>query len=144
MSGESKPHVILCEGYEDRSFWRGWLLHCGCSDPSEGGRKPATDIFGRPVKGSGRHLFRTPAGSDVIVQPFQGRSNAGRATREYLGGRQAYRPTRVVLNLDADAELGSDTSAEDQIRGIAGDLGATGPSSGPFELGPSILFAIIW
>ncbi|MEE8525218.1 MAG: hypothetical protein V3T72_14880 [Thermoanaerobaculia bacterium] len=70
---EAKQHVVLCEGFDDRSFWSGWLLHLGCTDPSERGKRTVTDAWGRPVKGKGRYLFRTPAGSDVVVHPFQGR-----------------------------------------------------------------------
>lgn len=51
---ETKQHVILCEGFDDRSFWSGWLLHLGCIDPSERGKRTVTDAWGRPVKGKGR------------------------------------------------------------------------------------------
>lgn len=144
MSAEPKQHVVLCEGYEDRSFWKGWLLRLGCVDPTDGGSKHVDDVCGRPVKGLGRYLFRTPAGSDVIVQPFHGRSNARQAVEEYLGGKQIYRPHRLVLNLDSDAEDASDRSAEDQVRGIARGLGAEGAGNGPFEIGGSALYALIW
>ncbi len=23
----TSQHVVLCEGYDDRAFWAGWLLH---------------------------------------------------------------------------------------------------------------------
>jgi hypothetical protein len=82
----TKQHVVLCEGFDDRSFWSGWLLFLGCTDPSDRGKKPVKDARGRPVTGKGRYLFRTPAGSDVVVHPFQGRFNAGGAVAEYLEG----------------------------------------------------------
>jgi hypothetical protein len=136
--------VVLCEGYDDRSFWKGWLLHRGCTDPTEGGRKTVNDAWGRPVRGKGRYLFRTPSGSDVVVQPYHGRDKARKAAEEYLGGRQAYRPSRVVLNLDCDGDDGSARSAEDQVLGIAGSLGATERGPGPFVVGASMLHSVIW
>lgn len=144
MSSEPKQHVVLCEGYDDRSFWKGWLLHLGCTDPTDGGRKAVPDVWGRPVQGQGRYLFHTPAGSDVIVQPYNGRDNARQATTDYLGDRQAYRPSRVILNMDADSPDAASTSAEDQIRGIAERLGARGNRSGPFVIGESILHPVVW
>jgi hypothetical protein len=144
VTAEPRQHVVLCEGYEDRSFWKGWLLNLRCTDPSDGGKRPVNDAWGRPVKGSGRYLFRTPSGSDVLVQPFQGRANARRAVEEYLGGKQTYRPQRVVLNLDSDGANEGDTSAEDQIHGIAQALGADGPAGGPYEAEESVLYPVIW
>lgn len=32
-STQKVQSIVLCEGFEDRSFWRGWLLHFGCIDP---------------------------------------------------------------------------------------------------------------
>jgi hypothetical protein len=39
--------VILCEGYHDRAFWKGWLTHLRCSDPGEPppGSSRRRDIF---------------------------------------------------------------------------------------------------
>lgn len=139
----AKQHVILCEGYDDRSFWKGWLLHLGCIDPSRGGRS-VSDAFGREVKGGGRFLFRTPAGSDVIVQPFHGRDRAKLAVEDYLGGKEPEMSRRVLLNLDLDAADALSTSADDQVRGIAQALGATSKSPGSYEIGGSRLYPIIW
>lgn len=144
MNGDAKQHVVLCEGFDDRSFWRGWLLSLGCSDPTERGRIAVSDAWGRPVRGQGKYLFLTPAGSDVIVQPFHGRSNARAAALESQGGRQSYRPARVILNLDDDGDDDTGSSAEDQIRGIAEDLGTSGQGTGPFEIGGSLLYSVVW
>ncbi len=103
-----KQHVVLCEGFEDRDFWAGWLGHLGCSDPTNRGEKTGKDAWGRPVRGKGRYLFRTPAGSSVIIHPFEGRTNVRKAVGDYLQG-EANRPDRLVINLDSDAENGSGT-----------------------------------
>jgi hypothetical protein len=141
---DARQHVVLCEGYDDRSFWRGWLHHLGCVDPTEQGRRVVNDAWGRPVRGRGRFLFRAPSGSLVLVQPFHGRSNARDAVSEHLGDRQPNKPVRVLLNLDCDAEDSADTSAEDQVRGIARDLGARETEPGSYEIGGSLLHAVIW
>jgi hypothetical protein len=37
--------AVLCEGYYDRAFWAGLLVHLGCVDPGQGphGRRPVFD-----------------------------------------------------------------------------------------------------
>ena len=57
-----RQHIVLCEGFDDRSFWTGWLLHLGCDDPSQGGRTTAYDKWGHPIRGRGRFAFTTAAG----------------------------------------------------------------------------------
>lgn len=142
---DARQHVVLCEGYDDRSFWRGWLLRLGCVDPTEQGRRVVNDAWGRPVRGRGRFLFRAPSGSLVLVQPFHGRSNARDAVSEHLGNHQPNKPVRVLLNLDSDGEDPADPSAEDQVRGIAlglDDVRETQPGS--YQIGGSLLQAVIW
>jgi len=142
---EGKQHVVLCEGFDDRSFWSGWLQHLGCTDPTDRGKKLANDAWGRPVKGRGRYLFFTPAGSRVLVQPFQGSDNARKAAGEYLQG-QVYRPDRMVLNLDSDLESGSGNNARDAVRKIIEHHGAEvkAGSHGPFHLEGVRVFFVIW
>ncbi len=143
MSEPARQHVILCEGFDDRAFFRGWLLHLGCTDPTRGGKQAAPDVGGRPVQG-GRYLFTTPEGSAVLVEPFRGRSKAEAAAREHLGGLQAHRPTRVILNLDSDDDGDHGSGAEDQVRGIAQRLGAEELRLGCYEVGGSLLYPLIW
>ncbi len=144
MSGELRQYVVLCEGYDDRSFWRGWLLHLGCTDPTDRGRTTALDARGDPVRGQGRFLLRTPGGSDLVIKPYHGRNNARDAVAEYLGGRQPHPPDEVIFNLDSDAEDHDASTAEDQIRGIARYLGADADGAGPFAIGGSLLHAVVW
>lgn len=139
----AKQHVVLCEGFDDRSFWSGWLKHLGCTDPSERGKKTVTDVWGRPVKGKGRYLFRTLAGSDVVIHPFHGRSNAGSAVAEYLDG-QVYAPDRMILNLDSDADNGSG-SAEQAAQTIAEWHGGSAVAGdGSYQLDETRLVPVIW
>lgn len=144
MISAVKQSVILCEGYDDRSFWKGWLLSLGCSSARRGGSGRVIDSRGEIVAG-GRYLFHTSAGSDVIVEPFHGRSKARRAVEDHLGGLDASGPDRVLLNLDSDAEVSDDSElAWDCIRGIARSLGAQESDRGPFRIGGSTLLGLMW
>lgn len=141
---EAQQHVVLCEGFDDRSFWAGWLQYLGCTDPSDRGKVAVKDAWGRQVAG-GRFLFRTPAGSRVIVHPFQGRTNARQAAFEYLRG-QVYRPDRLIVNLDSDAANGSGDSARDVVRGIVRDHGGdvSDDGNGVFEVDGVQVCWVIW
>jgi len=143
-----KQHIVLCEGFEDRDFWAGWLRHLGCTDPTDRGKKTGKDAWGRPVRGKGRYLFRTPAGSSVVVHPFDGRANARKAVGDYLQG-EAHRPDRLVINLDSDAEGGAGVQAEgawEAVRQIVKHYGgeAAAGSAGPFQVGVVRIFPVIW
>lgn len=98
MSEKSgRQFVILCEGYDDRSFWAGWLEE----QLGWNGEPDGQDAWGRPVKGRGRFLFEDrTSDAKLVVHPFQGRNRAGAAVREYLGHRQVYRPDGLILNLE--------------------------------------------
>lgn len=68
--------VILCEGYHDRAFWSGWLLHLGCTDPGlpkpgRTGRQEVVDAGGRTVKG-GDFMFLTSAIITYASCPAEG------------------------------------------------------------------------
>ncbi len=95
-----KQHVILCEGYDDRSFWVGWLRYLQCTDPSDQGRKRAVDAYGNPVQGRGRYLFHSPTGACIIVRPYGGRSKLRRAANEYVKEHRTQPIHRLILNLD--------------------------------------------
>lgn len=101
-----KQHVILCEGYDDRAFWQGWLLHLGCKDPSNGGRKQVHDAWGRPVT-RGFYLFLASARIGILVQPCGGRKGVLRAAELYLKD-QLHRPASLVVNFDSDVDLAGD------------------------------------
>ncbi|NJL26977.1 MAG: hypothetical protein HC897_03390 [Thermoanaerobaculia bacterium] len=98
-----RQHVILCEGYDDRSFWAGWLSEgLACRDPTNKGTKRISDAWNRPVK-DGRFLFESPTGEKILIHPFHGRSRARQALGEYLDDVQAESPDLLVLSIDSDA-----------------------------------------
>ncbi len=140
-----KQHVILCEGFDDRSFWVGWLLYLQCTDPSEQGRKRVEDAYGS-VQGRGRYLFHSPRGACIIVHPYGGRSKLRSAANEYLKDHKTRPINRMILNLDSDAQSGSHDTARDVIRGIAAHFGseAEEPGTAAFDLGGIRTSAVIW
>lgn len=116
----TRQHVILCEGYDDRAFWAGWLLHLGCEDPSQAGRVKVKDAWGETV-GKGKFLFTTSQGSKILIDPFGG-GGPRPAAATYIRS-QATKPLgRLVINLDSDATKGtSGPDAKAVVDGIVRD-----------------------
>ncbi len=146
----TRQHVILCEGYDDRAFWAGWLLHLGCRDPAgstTAGRRPAVyDAWGEKVTG-GRFLFEAPSGSKILVEPFHGASLVRRTAEIYILGQTTKPVDRMIINLDSD--VGSETTAKDAhavVRGIieshSGKLDKGPPSS--YDISGVQVCPVIW
>ena len=135
-------HLVLCEGYDDRSFWSGWMQAVGCAI-----RKGIPDIYGRSV-GGGRFHFHTPQESSVVVRSYGGRANLSNAILDELKDhRKDYRIRRLVLNLDSDAEAGEEgTSARDAVRQIAVSHSAQvdDPAREHFDLDGMSVSTVIW
>jgi hypothetical protein len=108
--------VILCEGYHDRAFWAGWLVHLGCTDPGErpdGGRRGrVTDPWGATVS-DGQFAYRSQSGHFVRVIPCHGKSNILRAAESRLKDRIDKQLRHLVLCFDSDADA-SATATGDQ------------------------------
>ncbi len=141
-----KQHVILCEGFDDRSFWVGWLRHLRCTDPTEQGRRKVKDAHGLPVQGKGHYLFHSPGGACVILHPYGGRSKLRDTANEYLKHHKTRPINRMILNLDSDADSGSHDTARDLIRGIATHFGSEveEPGTAVFDLDGIMASAVIW
>ncbi len=98
--------IILVEGYHDRAFWKGLLLHAGCVDLASAAGTAAvriTDTVGKPVKG-GQFAFRSRSGTFIRVQPRHGDANVLREARIRLQGRPTRPFARLVRCLDADVD----------------------------------------
>lgn len=97
--------VILCEGYHDRAFWAGWLMHLGCTDPGERsdgtGRVRVRDPWNALVAG-GQFAFYSPKGRFLRVVPCGGKDNIRRTAALRLKARQNKELARLVLCVDAD------------------------------------------
>jgi hypothetical protein len=107
--------VVLCEGYYDRAFWAGWLLHLGCVDPGKPTpghirRGTIKDPWNDPVVG-GHFAFHSQTGKFLRIQPCQGRANILPATDRRLAQRASRPVARLVLNIDADTHTDGTATA---------------------------------
>jgi hypothetical protein len=140
--------VILCEGYDDRSFLAGWLSRAGATDcfAKRGERKVALrDPWGRELR-NGKFLFESPTGRPILIQPCHGISRIQVAAEEYLSN-QATRPfSTLIVNLDGDSEAGNaNESSLDRIRTIIEKVTGRHPGrSLPFEVDQIKVWPLIW
>jgi hypothetical protein len=111
---------ILCEGFHDRAFWGGWLTHLGCSD--EGFRPgtrgyPALDPFNCRVTGGGKYAYYSPLPGRrfICVAPCGGKASIIPQAKLRLDERGTKPLTRLVLNVDDDADV-TVTSASTDLR----------------------------
>jgi len=100
--------VVLCEGYDDRAFWKGWLCHLRCTDALESSGGPLVlDPWNRRVSG-GQYAFYSASGSFIRVVPCKGKEQVLRQTRTRLDERNTRDLVHLVVNLDADEDASSD------------------------------------
>ncbi len=123
----SSQHVVLCEGYDDRAFWAGWLEHQGCRDARKFSGDPPLNAWNEEVQGEGKFLYVNRGGSMIQVEPVRGRARVREVALVYLGLHSTKPVGRLVINLDGDVEAGEEsTSARDVIDGIAGSRSESG------------------
>ena len=94
---------ILCEGYHDRAFWKGWLLYLGCSDAAfkPGPGVKARDPWKKPVAG-GHFAYHSKSGGFLRVVPFSGKTNVLPEAKARLDLRVTRPLPRLVINIDPD------------------------------------------
>ena len=106
--------VIVCEGYLDRAFWHGLLMHhLGCTDQRKEGP------WGR-VPGGGIYGFTSPTSRALRVVPTNAQPPKGNArnpvfqeAQGLLQGRQTKLLEYMILNIDADTESAEADAARD-------------------------------
>ncbi len=113
---ERKESVVLCEGYHDRAFWSGLLLHLGCADPGMRPglkeRVPIHDPWGKLVS-RGQFAYRSVSGRFIRVIPCHGKDKVLPIARSILQRRTAEPVERLVVCLDSDQNAdGSPASAK--------------------------------
>lgn len=107
MSAASAPSfsVVVCEGYHDRAFWKGLLVHHGLTDARPSAAKRVLDPWGDVVEG-GRYAFDTPKGGFVVVAPARGgRADVRRLASEFLKNHPHKRLRHLVLSVDDDSRV---------------------------------------
>jgi hypothetical protein len=122
MSARSEASV-LCEGYDDRAFWAGWLAHLGCSDMSEGGKtRSVVDPWGKRVA-SGEFGYLSASKRFIRIIPCEGESRVLDRIPGTLASRTTQTLRSLVISLDADADdtTGRERGVRDRIRSVDPD-----------------------
>ncbi len=121
-----RESLVLCEGYHDRAFWAGWLLHLGCTDPGAaaagGVRGRVPDPWGKPVV-RGEYGFHSTSGEFLRVRPCGGKAAVLRELQTRLAeeSQRARQDSarihlrRVVLSTDPDT-LEDGSSSKTSVR----------------------------
>lgn len=101
--------IVLCEGFYDRAFWAGWLLHLGCRQaPVQG------EVFAGTSSRAGKGHFGYFSKSNQFLKviPCHGRRHILRQARLLLGKRDFEpRLRRLVLSVDPDVDAAEDSAA---------------------------------
>ncbi len=109
---DARESVILCEGFYDRAFWKGWLLHLNCKDArtlrSDRTYDDAVDPFEKTVP-RGQFAFYSPRGSFIRLQSCNGEKNVRKAARRRLDRHRTQPLRHLIVNVDLD------TPADDAV-----------------------------
>ncbi len=97
-------NLILCEGYDDRAFWKGWLLSLGALDLlQEAGfdrTRLRNTLLGANIRSNdGDFCLRSPGGTYFVVRPCLGQTSIWTKAQVALNDRLV---DRVILNCDSD------------------------------------------
>lgn len=147
--------VILCEGFHDRAFWKGWLEHLGCVDarPRRGSALgPAVDPFGKQVAG-GHFALHTPSRAFVRVRPCNGDHGVLDQITIRLKERSTQALRRLVINLDTDAESGDEDarltagllqSIEQRVNAAGSAWMRLGGGELALDAGATLVSVVLW
>ena len=113
-----RESVVLCEGFYDRAFWKGWLLHLNCQDArkrrSDGTYDDAIDPFGKTVP-RGQFGFHSPLGKFIRLEACNGDKNVRKAARRRLKQHSTQPLQHLIMNVDLDTAA-DDAAATDRGR----------------------------
>jgi hypothetical protein len=106
--------VVLCEGYDDRAFWAGWLTSLGCkAAPSKANL--ILDPWSETVH-RGQFAYLTSTGAFVRVTPCGGRDEVLKAAESRLKQRTTHELRRLIVNTDSDD--GGAGPAKDTVKSV--------------------------
>jgi hypothetical protein len=120
----SSVTYVICEGYEDRAFWKGLLLHRRCKDARMNGGLAVDPRDQEPIVG-GRHAYVTPTGRWIVVQSAEGRNNVRSAAESHVRRLDVRPLEQLIINVDSDADAADpeNRSVDDFLDGLAASLG---------------------
>lgn len=133
--------VVICEGYHDRAFWKGWLGRNGC-------RTQSKDPWGQRVTG-GQHGWRTPGGAFVRVLPAGGDlRRVLRFAEVYLRNSETEPVPSMVISTDADGRTVTERMRDviHNLRALAEPLDlATPQTTGEgLTVGETHIVPLVW
>ncbi len=150
--------VILCEGFDDRAFWKGLLEEAGATSLGGPGQDPPMDPFDKQVRG-GAFAFRLPGGQFLRLQPAHGAHSVLKTQASFLG-KNTFPCDILVVNIDLDAthaepaHLASALQSRlhairDRLQAIRDRLPASSPEAdlagpGPWTVAGTRVFPVIW
>ncbi|MDI1452146.1 hypothetical protein [Polyangium sp. 6x1] len=142
MSGVSES-ILLCEGFDDRSFWQGLLLSVGCKEDRKASSPHTYNAVYRYRTPGGGLLQVVPCGAQTSMPKGAGDDPVRYYARLLLRARATKPLARLVLNLDVD--LGSPSDVIESIRSLVGKEAKETPS-GEFEFdgGQTVVSPILW
>jgi hypothetical protein len=128
--------LILCEGYSDRAFLKGWLKRLGCTDLGKGAR-------GGQLKG---FLFRAPDAGLVEVAPMNvGIPAMYERIAEALGPLAGkFSRALVIFDHDGPAEISVEKRAEERTSTLFTKFVATRLGDSRLRIGSAELEVGVW
>ncbi len=108
------PHEIriLCEGYYDRAFWKGWLDALGAQSawtPAAEGksrRPPPLDLERKPIQRGQFGFYSKKSRNLIRVQPCGGKSNVMPVLHEVIQLSETSPVRQIIINIDSDTYAG--------------------------------------
>jgi hypothetical protein len=128
--------VILCEGFDDRSFLSAWLKRLGVRSLRDDIARQV-ELWGSDPKPN--FLFESKDGP-ILVQACQSRTGVRKEALAQLRDQEVKELDHLIVNVDDDLE--ADDRAEaglDLVRGIVEQKG-----SGPFQVDRVTVHPLIW
>jgi len=109
---EPVESLILCEGFHDRDFWKGWLKYLGCKDArSRDGERDSLQVStSSGIVNTKEFVFATPGDAPVRVRPCHGQRMVLENLRIHLLQRETRPVRRLIVGLDNDAIVGEQSS----------------------------------
>ena len=150
--------VICCEGFHDRAFWKGMLLHLGCTDPGAptaggSGRRSVYDPWGSKVFGGGQFAYLSRSGEFIRVVPCGGNDGVLTETRLRLQLRTTKAVREIVVCLDSDknadgsppaSRIITNTAVEAIARGADRACTAVGQNGFAVDGGATRVHLVTW
>lgn len=119
--------LVLCEGYDDRAFWKCWLLRLGATDlwlEAGGKRNRLKKILqdGAAKSVDGDFCVRSRSGEVIVIRPVHGIDELWSAAEATLHDATS---SRLILSCDSDRPAEHSTPASHRLQQLERLRGST-------------------